>query len=247
VEVSLVVSGDVNDFDTTARQSVITAFANNLNIDPSRVQIISVTQGSVVFIFKIINPTPAPSPALHVIPQAQEDGIEAWKIAVPVVLGVLVIGGVVLVIVYCTTCCKTAEPANDVEKAKEVEKATAVESAEKSTRVPYGEDGDVENGSKDVDKANEVEPQQNTTTNKKGKAEKEKANEVEKATAVESAEKSNTVLPYGGDAAETVPCGGDGDMENAVRNPLPSGLRACDHGSESAYSLTDCSLTDSDA
>lgn len=104
MEVAITVSGNVADFDTTAQQAVINAFAADLGVDASRIVITSVTAGSVVIQFRITNPdVPAPPP--FTVPTKSDDGVEAWVIAVPVVIGVLLIVGVVLVVMYCCPCC----------------------------------------------------------------------------------------------------------------------------------------------
>jgi len=101
VQVSVTLSGDVSTFDGIARQAVIYAVATDLSIDPTRITIVQVTPGSVIFTFRILNPNKVYVPPLVTLKLGGDDGVEAWIIIVPVLLGVMFIVAIILVVLYC--------------------------------------------------------------------------------------------------------------------------------------------------
>jgi len=167
VEVALTVSGNLQDFDGTARQAVVAAFAADLGIDASRVVITSVIAGSVIIQFRITNPSvPAlPPPVLPPPPPVSttsDGGVETWIIAVSVVIGVLVIVGVVLIVKYL--CCNkecpeegkrgTGEGDGKVARVEEGQGDKITKVKEADGKVANNNNGKVVNEPYPVDKAN---------------------------------------------------------------------------------------------
>jgi len=74
IKVTATFTGDAEDWDATAEASLINRIAAELSIEPSRVKIEAVFQGSIVVLFVIDNPPPPTfSPTVVLTPTPASD------------------------------------------------------------------------------------------------------------------------------------------------------------------------------
>jgi len=123
VQVTATFTGQASEWDETAQVSAISRIADELAISPSRITVEAVFEGSVVVLFIIHTPTPAPSPP------ATTDSIPEWFI---IVAGVVGLG---LITLGATTAVSQARK-NSVVKTEATLTPTVAEIAVSSADLP---------------------------------------------------------------------------------------------------------------
>jgi len=147
VQVTATFTGQATEWDDTAQASAISRIADELSISPSRIKVEAVFEGSIVILFIIDNPTPAPSPPET--PTTEPDSISEWVFIVAGVAAGLV--GLGLIKLGATMAVSQARK-NSVVTTEATLTPTVVEisvSAEDGEEKTTNKDKYVENMSSD--------------------------------------------------------------------------------------------------